>query len=116
MMDGAHRADLEAVAHCLGVDPGQLLGGLNLVEAAEVLGIAPSTLRQRALAGRIGFQRDGKAWRFFFWHMSEYLEHREHPAGEPDCSHRSKSKHTRRVRPRADDADIKARAQELGLI
>lgn len=93
----AIEADLEMTAKLLGVPPGELVGGLNLVQAAQLLGIAPSTLRLRGLAGKIGCQRDGRAWRFFWWHISAYLARRERPmedmsiaTGEPVRPERSK--------------------------
>ena len=77
------RRGLEDVAQLLGVEEQHLEGGLNLVEAGRLLGIAPSTLRQRALQGRISYQRDGRAWRFFWWHIRDYLQEREHEAVSP---------------------------------
>jgi len=68
-------------------EPEELIGGLNLVEAARVLGIAPSTLRQRALNNQIGYQRDGRGWRFYWYHLGEYLRNREGPARSAASTH-----------------------------
>ena len=104
---------MQTVAHLLGVEPEDLTGGLNLVQAAKLLGIAPSTLRQRALAGEIGCQRDGRAWRFYWWHLARYLEEREWPAHESVVSAVSAS------RPGSgslEGEDILLEAERLGLL
>jgi len=98
------------VAAALGLAPEELQGGLNLVVAARLLGIAPSTLRQRALAGKIGYQRDGRAWRFFHWHLAAYLQSREHPArGGNGLLNRA-------LAGQANTDDVMAEAVALGLI
>ncbi len=110
--------DLKVMADLLGLQRDQLLGGLNLVEAARVLGIVPSTLRQRALAGKIGHQRDGRAWRFYWWHLGAYLTARERPA----ASGSSEGNYVENVRRRGeaelegDANDTEAEAIKLGLL
>lgn len=69
--------DIETTARLLGVEVDELRGGLNLIQAAGLLGIGVSTLRQRALDGEIGYQRDGRRWLFYWWHLAAYLNMRE---------------------------------------
>lgn len=64
----------EALARFLNIDDERLHGPLNLVEAAPMLGIAPSTLRQHALARHIGHMRIGRAWRFTWQDLAAFVE------------------------------------------
>ena len=105
--------DIDSTAALLGVESEELRGGLNLVEAARVLGIAPSTLRQRALRGRIGHQRDGRRWLFYWHHLADYIKAREHPiAGSVETQ---KSAVARPLH-RSPAADVEAEARTLGLV
>ena len=110
--------DLESTADLLGLDREQLVGGLNLVQASRVLGIAPSTLRQRALDGRIGCQRDGRAWRFFFWHLQDYLDRRERPVASAGTGRvREEAVGSRKASASSEyKGDVLVEAKELGLI
>lgn len=99
---------LQDTARLLGVSPSYLRGGLNLTEAGELLGIAPSTVRRRARQGKLGFQRDGRAWRFFWWHLRDYLRRREHGS---DLSGADKPDRT----GREPEGDILERAEQMGL-
>ena len=103
----------QGVADLLGVTPERLIGGLNLVDASQLLGIAPSTLRQRAFAGDIGHQRDGRSWRFFWWHLGDYVMARERAASVP-----SSGKSANRPMPSSTEAghDLDAEARNLGLL
>ena len=104
--------DLNETARLLGVEAERLVGGLNLVVASRLLGISPSTLRQRALRSRIGYQRDGRAWRFFWWHLAEYIERREcltTASGEA-------SEAGPIPRGTTEDREVIAAAAKLGLI
>ncbi len=109
-------SSLEMCAERLRIDPDELVGGLNLTQAARLLGIAASTLRERALAGKIGAQRDGKRWIFFWWHLEEYLEAREFTPRP--CENRTagripgKSKSKRGLLP----PDVEKEAKAMGLI
>ena len=100
---------LQETARLLGVTPGYLRGGLNLPEAGELLGIAASTLRRRALEGKIGFQRDGRAWRFFWWHLRNYLQRREHNTQRGSEAGLNPTRQEGR-------SDVAEQAKELGLI
>ena len=107
--------DLGRAASLLGIAPEELIGGLNLVEAGRLLGISPSTLRSRALQGKIGCQRDGRAWRFFWWHLADYLADREH-AADPNTTHGPKLCASQATRARAESDNVAAEAEALGLI
>ena len=101
------------VARLLGVQPDHLVGGLNLVQAGAVLGVGASTVRQRALHGSIGCQRDGRSWRFFWWHLADYLVARECHAStvttaDQPGDHVHAHAHHR--------ADVESEARELGLL
>ena len=77
------------VAEELGVAPEDLVGGLDLVQAARLLGIGVSTLRQRALSGQISYARDGKRWIFSWRDIAGYLERRHcsaRPSEEPSAT------------------------------
>ena len=121
MSSGSTRAptdEIASTARLLGLAPDQLIGGLNLVDAARLLGIAPSTLRARALAGEIGYQRDGRAWRFFWWHLWRYLARREHGASEvarggpsPQSSELDTCQNMR-----GKDDDVRREAERMGLL
>ncbi len=104
---------IENAAKLLGVESDALIGGLNLVEASELLGISPSTLRLRAIRGHIGCQRDGRAWRFYYWHLAEYIERREHPRREL-----GESGSVRRLSASVaiDEKECLAEAERLGLV
>jgi len=73
---------LQGVAQLLGVEPDDLVGGLDLCRASRLLGLSASALRLRAMRGLIGYQRDGRAWRFYWWHLAQYVANREHAAME----------------------------------
>ena len=99
-------------ARLLGVEAEELVGGVNLVEAARLLGVAPSTVRQRALAGRIGHRRDGRRWIFSAEDLAEYVDAHHQPAREG-----ASAEATSRARPRAvADAEVWEEAKELGLV
>ncbi len=104
----------EEVAERLGIERDELVGGLNLTEAANLLGIAPSTLRMRAQAGKISHQRDGNRWLFFWWHMAEYLESREYPVVESQPAISSGAIDVQRRGMLPDD--VEQRALEMGLL
>ena len=110
--------EITSTAKLLGLDPEQLIGGLNLVEAARFLGIAPSTLRERAVAGKIGCQRDGRAWRFFWWHLSDYLARREHSASEGPRGgpSRESSEVDTYLNMRGGVEDVRREAERMGLL
>jgi hypothetical protein len=108
--------NIENTAKLLGVDEDELIGGLNLPEASRLLGIAPSTLRQRALNGHIGYQRDGRSWIFYWWHLSDYLNKREHPADERTGG--TSGEGGQGIRPgkaRVSEKELK-KARQMGLI
>ena len=115
---GRCRAELEEMARLLGVEPELLRGGLNLVAAANVLGIAASTLRQRALHGLIGCERDGRRWIFRWWHLAAYMQRRERQAAELAGRQRPRAI-DRTLDPEVDCAGqpgLEAEARALGLI
>ena len=112
------RGDLESTAKALGVAPDQLVGGLNLVEAAKVLGVVPSTLRHRALQGLIGCQRDGRRWIFTWQDLDEYIKKRRRPAN-PSGNGRVflRFPGTDKIAAHAaHDPDVEAQAKEMGLL
>jgi len=51
---------------------------LSLREAAAYLGIAPSTLRERVLAGAVEAERDGKRWIFYPLVLEDYRRSRRY--------------------------------------
>jgi hypothetical protein len=73
------KKNLKTTARLLGIHPECLRGGLNLVEAADLLGLSPSGLRNMAFRGDIAYQRYGRRWSFKWWHMFEFLEEHEYP-------------------------------------
>jgi excisionase family DNA binding protein len=110
-----HLDSMEDLARALRVEPGVFRGGLNLVEAAGLLGVAPSTLRQRALDGRISHQRDGRRWIFTWADLADYVERRqvlsnESRRAEPDPGTEGHSSSL------LSDETVEAEAVELGLI
>jgi len=114
----AHSELLPLGASVLGKDSEQLGGPFNLTEAAALLGIAPSTLRQRALAGLIRYQRDGRRWIFTPTYLREYALRREvAPAAE---STGPKTNRAHRPGPCASQRwsaeAVEAEARALGLI
>ena len=68
---------IDELANFMGVEPDELRGGLNLSEAAPLLGIGISTLRSTALNGRIGYRRAGRRWIFGWRDIADYIQ-REH--------------------------------------
>ncbi len=110
-------ADFAEMASLLGVDPSVLIGGLNLVKAANVLGIAASTLRQRALSGQIGYERDGRRWIFSWRHITEYKQRREHAPTRSTPSGGILPRLIGTASGRRRDAEtIEAEARALGLL
>lgn len=93
---------MDAVAADLGVEPESLIGGLDLPTAARLLGIGVSTLRQRALAGKIGHARDGRRWVFAWRDLAEYLDARHRPAMENRRARRS----AMLANAQSDDGDV----------
>jgi hypothetical protein len=115
---GAHRSaedGVEGTAHVLGVPPDDLIGGLDLVQASRVLGIAPSTLRSRALAGKIGYRRDGRAWRFMWWHLRDYVVVTDSSASETGVVHGDVASGPRRGGVHLDEGVLEE-AKRLGLL
>ena len=72
-MDTEPYSELQDFARDTGMNPEELRRGLNLSQAACVLGIGVSTLRSRALAGLIGCERDGRRWIFRFRDLQNYI-------------------------------------------
>ena len=100
---------IHETAKLLGIATDELRDGLNLKQAGRVLGIAASTVRRRALNGDIGYQRDGRAWRFCWWHLLNYVRSREQSADTP-----GKTGH--RAAPKKKSQAVTRRAKEFGLI
>ncbi len=99
----------------LGAQPEALRGGLNLVETAYLLGVAPSTLRQRALAGKVSHARDGRRWIFSWLDIAEYLGSRWVPS-EKSRPVEAEPRADSRLDPFRTDDTITAEARELGLL
>jgi len=115
-MQNEHDASktLEETAHRLGVSPDHLRGGLNLVEAADLLGIAASTLRRRALAGKILYSRDGRRWIFYPGDIVDYCRKRHKPA-EPTTDEPGKEVEASN-RSEGGRRTTEATAKNMGLI
>lgn len=111
------------LARFLNIDEERLHGPLNLVEAAPLLGIAASTLRQHALAGHIGYMRIGRTWRFTWQDLAEFVEKHHVDARNPAPSKPGHGASSRRVERRGgsairipDDIKIMEEAERLGLL
>ena len=104
---------LEEVAEFLGVDPALLRGGMNLIRTAEVFGIAPSTLRRKALDGEIGHVRVGHRWCFYWTFLADFIATRYvAPWDRPPIEAHTV---TRRSKCRTE-RELEEKARELGLI
>jgi excisionase family DNA binding protein len=86
-----------------------------LVEAAGLLGVAASTLRQRALTGKISHARDGRRWVFSWSDIAQYLESRWVPSYESGATEAQEKAHQCPHPLHADDT-ITAEAHALGLL
>ena len=121
-MGGMERErDIERTAALLGVEVDDLRGGLNLTEAAGLLGIAPSTLRQRALAGRISHQRDARRWIFGWRDLADYIASRQRGATGVSARQHGGTADPRVQAPARDneargESDVMAEAREFGLL
>ena len=51
---------------------------MNLCEAAELLGIAPSTVRKRIFAGQLQAEKDGSRWIIYPDVLEKYRERRRY--------------------------------------
>lgn len=57
---------------------------MTLVDAALVLGLAPATLRQQAIAGVLRARKVGRDWHVTRREVERYRrEHRRHPVNTP---------------------------------
>mgnify|MGYP006296214291 CR=1 FL=1 len=102
--------NIEDVSEVLAVPVCTLLGGLNLVQMGEILGISPSTVRQKALDGQIGYCRFGRSWKFYWWSLAAYFnEHYVEPIAPPEARSIADSE-------AHDFMDWEAEARELGLL
>ena len=117
-MNAEADTSIDDLAQSLAVDREDLVGGLNLPEAARLLGIAVSTLRERALVGAIGCQRDGRRWIFSWEDLAQYLERRRCSVRCGDYSVRPGEERRRSVksRGRREKEDVEREARRLGLI
>ena len=104
---------LADLAELLGIDADRLRGGLNLTETAEVLGMAPSTLRRKALEGRIAYVRNDRVWRFYWPYIADFIA--EHFVNTRKALEVKASTPTRRARERKR-RDVEARAKAIGLL
>ena len=113
-------AKRQEIAEILGIHQDDFIGGLDLVKAARVLGIAPSTLRQRALAGQVGFQRDGRRWIFSWADLAAYVGRRQHAVWAGDergvpAAQNGNGGGGRRA-ARREREEVEAEARRLGLL
>ena len=51
---------------------------MNLTEAATELGLAPSTVRERILAGDLAAERDGGRWIIYCEQIEHYRQRRQY--------------------------------------
>lgn len=109
-------ADIYTAARLLGVDPADLLGGVGLATAAKLLGIGLSTLRQRALAGKIACQRDGRRWIFSACDLGNYVLSRRVAAGADGRSGGPHQLADRAGAPAHATKSVEDEAKEFGLL
>ena len=74
---------------------------LNLREAGQELGLAPSTVRERILAGHLEAERDGRRWVIYPDEIKQYRERRRYGA-RSGCQNISAAK-SRSVAALTDD-------------
>ena len=102
---------IDELAAFLGISKEELQGGLDLPSAASLLGIGTSTLRQRALNGRIAYSRDGRRWLFSWRDIAKYIQRRHRPVNPETGS--STNKPSRKPREHKSTTDA---PREMGLL
>ena len=101
---------IEDVAEFLVVPVCTLQGGLNLVQMGELLGISPSTVRQKALDGQIGYCRFGRSWKFYWWSLADYFNDHYVEPKAPGAEAKQEDS------VKLDEPYWEAEARELGLL